>query len=525
LKRTTLVYNGLSSWKRETRSMKEWALIHRVKKRVEEGISVSEIARTEGIDPKTVRKYRDLSVKEIKKGRREARRRSSKIKSFEGWLKNRIREYEEEGVVNCESLYRELVEMGYEGSARTVRRLVSKMRTKKRGRIYTPFETPIGFQAMVDLGESRRVRLGDGIGVMYFALMVLSWSRKKFGMWSDRPITTEMFLEFHQAAFDRFEGIPVQIVYDQTKLAVLKERYGECQFNEDFYAFARYHGFDPFVCNKYDPETKGKVESVVRYAKRGFLPGRSFVDARDVQIQWEHWVETVADAKVHETTGKIPLDLWREEKKHLKLLPAERYHAQPSMEERKVLANGLVKVLGNAYSVPSAYHGGKVLVRISDEKIELYDLERQPIYAHWKGYGKGRRFVLKEHYEKEHSVATGDLEKELAATYGSSRLVDALRARFPRHYREQLRGLIRLKRDYTAEELHEAADRAMFFSCVSFANISKILRGVTEGKPCIRTGQIEREGEICAGAAGDGRTMEYYAQAIHKLQEVQDDLA
>ena len=503
--------------------MKEWAVIHRVKELVEEGLSLAEIAKREGIDRKTARKYRDWSVEEIKEMRGRACRRSSKIENFKKWLKDRVGEYEEEGVVNCESLYRELIELGYKGSVRTVRRFVSKIRTKKAGRIYEPFETGIGYQAMVDLGESRRVRLGGGIGVMYFALMALSWSRKKYGMWWNRPITTEMFLGFHRGAFESFGGVPGEVVYDQTKLAVLKERYGECEFNEDFYAFARFYRYKPYICNGYDPQSKGKIESVKRYAKRGFLPGRSFVDVRDVQIQWEDWVENVADVKLHETTGKSPKEMWMEERTQLKPLPEGGYQAQSSMEKRKVLANGLVKVLGNAYSVPAAYHGKEVLVHITEERIEFCNVEREPIWTHWRGEGKGRRFIQKSHYEREHSVPTEELEKELMVVYGTNRMLDSLRSRFPRHYREQLRGLIRLGRDYATHELQAAAERALFFGCVSFGNIEKILRSVADSKPCRPLVKASLEKGVYV-LSSESRTMDYYTEAVSKLQEEQNDV-
>jgi transposase len=502
--------------------MESWTVIHKIKAGVEKGMSVSELARRLGVDRKTARKYRDLSEAEIRRGRRRTRRRKRSIDGYLEWLKNRVAEYEDDGVVNAESIYRELVQMGYSGSARTVRRCVSGMRARQRRRVYQPFETPPGRQAMVDLGEVRNLRMGNGRATVHFVVMVLSHSRKKYGEWFDRPITTEMFLQFHERAFLALGGVAAEVVYDQTKLAVLRERCGECEFNEDFYGFARFCGFEPYICNKYDPESKGKVESVIRYTKRGFLPGRTFADVWDLQRQWEEWLENVADRKPHETTGRSPNELWREERGCLKALPDGPCRAQPSMERRRVLANGLVKVLGNAYSVPQEQHGGEVFVRITEEKIEFYDLLRRLVWTHWRARGRGKRFIEKSHYERRYSVATEALEREVLEIYRNQALLQALRKRFPRHYREQMRGLIRLERDHTQEALREAALRAVGFGCVSLGGIEKIVRAVEAGKRSIPL-VTPNNGNALGANGARVREMSYYAYAARQRQEEQDE--
>src|SRR5215468_5631618 len=49
--------------------------------------------------------------------------------------------------------------------------------------------------------------------------------------------------------------------------------------------FADYWGFEPHLCRPYRAQTKGKVESGVKYFKRNFLPGRTFVDDQDLLDQ------------------------------------------------------------------------------------------------------------------------------------------------------------------------------------------------------------------------------------------------
>lgn len=504
--------------------MEGWAVIHEIKRQIEAGLSVSEIAREMGLDRRTVRKYRDASEAETRRKRREPRGRPRKIEKYMDWLRDRVKEYEKDGVVNAESLYLELKERGYGGSSRSVRREVMGLVSVPRGRIYEPYETPIGQQAMVDLGETRRLRMGDRRETMYLAAMVLSHSRKKYGEWHNRPISTEMFLGFHERAFRAFGGIPPEVVYDQLKLAVIKERFGEVQFNEDFYAFARYHRFTPFICRKNDPETKGKIESVIRYAKRGFLPGRVFENHGDVQAQWVDWVENVADAKVHETTGKVPNEVWKEERLHLQAMSEGCYTAQPSLEKREVLLNSLVKVLGNRYSVPPTYRRKEVMVRVTDERVEIYASEGDLVYSHWRCMGHGQTIIEKSHYAHEYSIPTEELERSLLAIYRCPGMLEALRAKFPRYYRDQLKGHIRLARDHAEEDLQQAAKRALDFQCVGLLNLEQILQGVEANKQNIPLGAFT-QGKILDAGSGDLRELSYYDQVARQKQEEQDELA
>jgi len=172
--------------------MKEWGMINKIKKQLEVGKSISEVSRELGIDRKTVRKYRDMTHEDIAKKMNQNKKRSKKVDKFKDYINKRIKEYEAEGKINCESLFYELKELGYKGSARTLRRYVSRFRKDKgKRRIYKPFETPPGHQAMVDIGEKRRVEIGGRLTNIYFMAMVLSYSRKKYVEWFNCTLTAK----------------------------------------------------------------------------------------------------------------------------------------------------------------------------------------------------------------------------------------------------------------------------------------------------------------------------------------------
>jgi transposase len=383
----------------------------------------------------------------------------------------------EDGVINAQAIYEELKNLGYEGSARSLRRYISRLRTKtKQRRIFEPFETPPGHQAMVDLGEKRKVRLGTERRTVYFAALVLSHSRKKYAEWFDRPVDTQMFIEFHQRAFQALGGIPQQIVYDQTKLAVLGEQYGEVDFNEAFYGYANWCGFQSYICRKSDPQTKGKIEAVIRYINRSFLPGRSFDSLSDLQDQWQKWLHDVADAKQHETTRRRPLDLWKQEQPHLQPIAKQSFLTKAAYRIQSVYEDGFVKVLGNRYSVPSSHHGAQVKVRVTEEKVEIRTLEEELLYSHWRSLEKGKRFKIQAHYQKTYTVSTEELSAQLLTLYESPELVDQLKQNFPRHFREQARQTIQLERKFDRQLVKEAIERILEHGCVSYRNLKKTVR-------------------------------------------------
>ena len=56
----------------------------------------------------------------------------------------------------------------------------------------------------------------------------------------------------------------------------------------------------------YRAQTKGKVERPVRYLRGNFVYGRTFLHDADLDQQRQHWLERVANVRVHGTTRERP---------------------------------------------------------------------------------------------------------------------------------------------------------------------------------------------------------------------------
>ena len=170
-------------------------------------------------------------------------------------------------------------------------------------------------------------------------------------------------------AFNYFGGVPNEILTDNMKTVVVGREAGKVIWNTQFSDFAVDIGFVPKVCRVRTPQTKGKVERLVRYVKENFFPGRHFTDLNDLNLQVLNWCRN-ADSKTHGTTGKIPLTELASE--HLQPLPEQMVLDRYRWETRTVTREGLVSFDGIRYGVPWQYSGKEVQVRLYKGNLEIY---------------------------------------------------------------------------------------------------------------------------------------------------------
>jgi hypothetical protein len=124
-------------------------------------------------------------------------------------------------------------------------------------------------------------------------------------------------LRMHEAAFAEWGAVPEEILYDgmRTVWNGTDER-GEIVWNAIFLDFARYWGFKTRLCRPYRAQTKGKVESGVKYLRRNFLCGllgREPASLADLNGELRRWVAEVANQRVHGTTHQQVLLRWDED--------------------------------------------------------------------------------------------------------------------------------------------------------------------------------------------------------------------
>jgi transposase len=285
--------------------------------------------------------------------------RSSCLDAFKPYLRDRY------GKVPLSSvrLLEEIRPMGYTGSIDTLRRFINTLAKHEHAaaRATVRFETPPGAQAQADWASCGR--LPDGSSVYAF-IMVLGYSRTCY-----IEFTTSMaiptLLRCHMGAFEYFGGVPQAILYDNMK-QVRSDRF---RYNAQLIDFAGHYGFAVKTHQPYRPRTKGKVERLVDYVKDNFLLGREFADLADINAQGRHWMDTVANVRIHATTGARPVDLLASERESLTPIRSVVPYQIYELLERKVDVEGFVRARGSRYSVAPEYIERQVVVCVGERKI------------------------------------------------------------------------------------------------------------------------------------------------------------
>lgn len=360
-----------------------------IKEWYRQGLSVSEIARRSGHDRKTVRKVirGPLEVKI----RRPLRPR--KIDPYVTYLESRLAA----GVYNAHKLYEEIRARGYRGGTTQVRLYVQHRRPPKTdGQATVRFETEPGQQAQVDWGSFGSVGWAGKQQRLYAFIMTLGWSRVMYLEFTT-SLDTGWFLRCHQHAFEYFGGMPREVLHDNLKSAVLaRDAAGNIHWNTRYLDFALAHGFQPRACRPYRAQTKGKVENGVRYVRGNFWPGIQCSGLADLNQQALSWCNTIANPRIHGTTGEVPFR--RLPLEHLHPLPAVRYDTS-IVAMRQVSRDCLVSYDGNYYSVPAVYARQTVLVKETETRELLILNGLGEVVAHHPLLsGRRQRSVVEDHY-------------------------------------------------------------------------------------------------------------------------------
>ncbi len=210
---------------------------------------------------------------------------------------------------SAQLLYQELTQRyGYTGSYETVKRFVRPLRDTQElaARATVRFETPPGLQSQVDWGQAL-IPIRAGRAIRHIFVLTLGFSRRSFYLpCPDEQLPT--FLDAHERAFDYFGGHTQEHLYDRPRTICRPTGDGGIVWNATFAAFARYWGFDPRLCRPYRAQTKGKVESGVKYCKRNFLPGREFLDDQHLGEELLAWMGAIAGQRINGTTHERPID-------------------------------------------------------------------------------------------------------------------------------------------------------------------------------------------------------------------------
>ena len=361
------------------------------------GRSIRGIAEDLGVARNTVRRY--LKSPEAMRPRQRARR-TSKLDSYTEYVDRRL----DDGLENCVVLHRELQALGYDGGYSILKSYVSPRRRRRQPEATMRFETAPGEQAQVDWGSLAYLDEDGRKRRIWVFVMTLGWSRACY-VELVRRADTAAFIQCHVNAFEYLGGVPRRCLYDNAKVVTLGRDEGKQPiWNQRMLDFAMRVGFETRLCQPYRAQTKGKVESGVKYVKGNMWPSIRFTDDADVNRQGLEWCDSVANRRIHGTTHRVPWEMLAEERAHLGRLPGRASLAPYLREDRKVARDGFVSWEGSRYGVHWKWVGRIVQVGQRQGTLEIW-VGDERIAVHPRAQRLGQRFILPGQWQ---GLARGD---------------------------------------------------------------------------------------------------------------------
>jgi transposase len=388
------------------------------------GLNKSQISIELEIDRGTVRKYLLMNEDEFQEWINTPRHLPKKLNKYFNYVKGLLETAPYLSAAQVEDRLKETFKELPGVSSKTVYNFVNSIRKlhnipkhkEKPLRKYEKLaETEYGEEAQVDFGSYRMLSRGSGRVKVYFFAMVLSRSRYKYTYFQRMPFTTETANYAHELAFEYFGGIPRRILYDQDRVFVTDENLGDVLLTEEFMQFTSSYPFEVVFCRKADPESKGKVENVVKYVKHNFLKGRVFSTIESLQEDALLWLKRTGNAKVHGTTKRIPAEEWAKEKNYLLAYtstPQKPFLKLPFYPVRK---DNTVLYRSNYYSVPIGTYQGtgtNILLEEKQSKLLFYTENNELLTTHELLLDTGR--IVRNNDHKREKSKTLQKTYELA---------------------------------------------------------------------------------------------------------------
>ena len=286
-----------------------------------QGKSIREIARLLEVSRNTVRHYlRSEGLPCYERGAQP-----SKLDPYKHYIGERVKAAAPDWIP-ATVLLRELKALGYPGGYSTLKNHLATLRPVVDPEPVIRFETDPGRQMQADFATIRRGR--DRLAVF---IATLGWSRATYVEFvNDERLET--LLSCHEHAFFFFGGVPREVLYDNMRTVVTdRDQYGPGlhRYNRTFLDFAHHHGFLPRLCRPYRAKTKGKVERFIGYLRASFYiplasqlrPEGLKVDRDTANARVGSWLREIANARVHATTGEVPLVRLELERERLQPMP------------------------------------------------------------------------------------------------------------------------------------------------------------------------------------------------------------
>lgn len=274
------------------------------------------------------------------------------------------------GKIRGDVVFDKLGPLGFEGSGRTVRRALGRVKANYRAgkrRVYRPWITEPGMWAQWDWGHGPQV--GDRQSYLWCAWLAWCRLRVVIPTW-DKTLPT--VIGCLDRAMRTFGGAPTYWLTDNEKTVTTDHVAGIAVRHPLIVAVGHHYGVTIATCVPADPESKGGSEATVRIAKADLVPTEA--NLRDDYGSWSELVEaceafmTKVNTRPHRITRRAPADMLGEEQARLHRLGDTAFTAAFG-ETRKVTWSSTISYGGVTYSVPHTLVDETVWVRVDGDEI------------------------------------------------------------------------------------------------------------------------------------------------------------
>jgi len=444
--------------------MKGYSVYSAIQQLKERGFKKATVAKQVGINRRTVDRYWDMTVATYEANLQEVRR-SSKLDEYKNTIVGWLKDYPTTSAAQVCDWLKEYYNTSFK--ERTVSRFVKNLREeynlkkapKPRDYAAVP-ELPMGKQMQVDFGEKWLKNISGGRIKVYAAAFVLAHSRHKYAELQSRPYTSVDLVNACHRCFRYMGGMPLEMVFDQDSIVCVSENAGDIIHTYEFEKLRQECKLSIYMCRGADPESKGKVESTVKYIKGNFLENRIYVDDSTLNRSCLDWLERTANSKVHGTTKQIPAEVFKVEREHLRPLidfPENR----DACICRTVRKDNTIVYDSNRYSVPLGTYNTQKEVRIEPKDGTLYieTVFGEPICEHRISSGRGL-LIQSTNHQRDCSSSLDQMQDQLDELLDgkASEFLQTIRTEKSRYARDQFKLIRALYDRHGIEDILDAIE-------------------------------------------------------------------
>lgn len=236
---------------------------------------------------------------------------------------------------------------------------------------------------------------------------ILGWSQYAY-VEAMPSQTVEDFIAACENALLYFKGVPLAIVPDNLKSAVVKASKYEPTVNENFKAFADHYGTVILPARSRKPQDKAHVENMVKLSYQKIytnLPEKQIIPLNELNKQIGQHLAALNDATL---TNKdcSRTDQWMQELSSLHPLPETGYEMR---KIKQVTVTKFAHVYLNEdqhhYSVPYELIGKKLKIHYSRSEVDLYD-QYELVASHKRIRSRGNYSTDPSHMPPQHRYVT-----------------------------------------------------------------------------------------------------------------------